>query len=166
MQAPEAAAEPSGPPPAVDDAPAATAAAVGPKTTNTPELDLPKLQSLPAEQQELFLLTFVAALRKHVLGLSPDDCTAQQFYLKKEIFQVLNLATPPPSRVVRNNLGRCASNSETRASSRADGSPEDAESIAALLGVVARSLARKSLREDRTLFDGRQPALCPEDQRG
>ncbi|KAK8849177.1 Pof6 interactor protein 1 [Apiospora arundinis] len=73
--------------------------------THTPELDLPKLQSLPAEQQDLFLLTFISTLRAHVLQLPPDDCTAQQFYLKKEVFQILNLTTPPPSRVVRNNVG-------------------------------------------------------------
>ncbi|KAB5558698.1 armadillo-type protein [Coniochaeta sp. 2T2.1] len=75
--------------------------------TANPELDLPKLQSLPAEQQDLFLLTFVSTLSRHVLSLAPDDCTAQQFYLKKEIFQILNLASPPPTRVIRNNLGRC-----------------------------------------------------------
>ncbi|CRK37837.1 hypothetical protein BN1723_018656, partial [Verticillium longisporum] len=72
-----------------------------------PELDLPKLQSLPADQQQLFLLTSVAALTKHVLALSNDDCTAQQFYLKKEVFQIINLTTPQPTRVVRNNLGKC-----------------------------------------------------------
>ncbi|CRK28177.1 hypothetical protein BN1708_015105, partial [Verticillium longisporum] len=71
------------------------------------ELDLPKLQSLPADQQQLFLLTSVAALTKHVLALSNDDCTAQQFYLKKEVFQIINLTTPQPTRVVRNNLGKC-----------------------------------------------------------
>ncbi|KEZ42926.1 hypothetical protein SAPIO_CDS5372 [Scedosporium apiospermum] len=76
-------------------------------STGNPELDLPKLQSLPPEQQELFLLTFVTNLSKHVHSLSPDDCTAQQFYLKKEIFQILNLPSPQPSRVIRNNLGRC-----------------------------------------------------------
>ncbi|KAF3770369.1 ARM repeat-containing protein [Cryphonectria parasitica EP155] len=75
--------------------------------TSTPELDLPKLQSLPIEQQDLFLLTFVSTLSKHVLSLSADDCTAQQFYLKREIFQIINLPTPAPSRVVRNSLGRC-----------------------------------------------------------
>ncbi|KAL7918884.1 armadillo-type protein [Trichoderma austrokoningii] len=81
-------------------------AATDPVTTN-PELDLPKLQALPAEQQDLFLLTFVSSLKKHVLGLAADDCTAQQFYLKREIFQIINLSTPQPSRVVRNNLGAC-----------------------------------------------------------
>ncbi|KAG6040878.1 hypothetical protein E4U41_006790 [Claviceps citrina] len=76
-------------------------------TVATPELDLPRLQALPAEQQELFLLTFLSDLKRHVLGLGADDCTAQQFYLKKQIFQIINLASPAPSRVVRNNLGKC-----------------------------------------------------------
>lgn len=75
--------------------------------TSTPELDLPKLQSLPPEQQDLFLLTFVSTLSKHVLSLPPDDCTAQQYYLKREIFQIINLPSPAPTRVVRNSLGRC-----------------------------------------------------------
>ncbi|KAH8737675.1 armadillo-type protein [Ilyonectria robusta] len=75
--------------------------------TANPELDVQKLQSLPAEQQELFLLTFVSGLSKHVLELAADDCTAQQFYLKKEIFQIINLSSPQPSRVIRNNLGKC-----------------------------------------------------------
>ncbi|KAF7556071.1 hypothetical protein G7046_g6405 [Stylonectria norvegica] len=75
--------------------------------TANPELDASKLKSLPTEQQELFLLTFVSGLTKHVLQLSGDDCTAQQFYLKKEVFQIINLASPQPSRVIRNNLGKC-----------------------------------------------------------
>ncbi|KAF4958142.1 hypothetical protein FSARC_11091 [Fusarium sarcochroum] len=91
------------------EAPAQTSEAQAPpdSTTANPELDLPKLQSLPAEQQDLFLLTFVSSLTKHVLGLEADDCTAQQFYLKKEIFQIINLSSPQPSRVIRNNLGKC-----------------------------------------------------------
>ena len=72
-----------------------------------PELDVKKLQSLSSEQQDLYLLTFVSTLTKHVESLSPDDCTAQQLYLKKELLQILNLAAPPPTRVIRNNLGRC-----------------------------------------------------------
>ena len=76
------------------------------QSTN-PELDVAKLKSLPAEQQDLFLLTSVSDLTKHVLSLEADDCTAQQFYLKREVFQVISLSTPAPSRVVRNNLGRC-----------------------------------------------------------
>ena len=77
------------------------------KRSDNPELDLQKLQSLPAEQQELFLLTFVTDLTKYVRKLEADDCTAQQFYLKKEIFRIINLAAPQPSRVIRNNLGLC-----------------------------------------------------------
>lgn len=76
-------------------------------TTPNPELDVAKLQSLPPEQQELFLLNFVSTLSRHVLALSPDDCTAQQFYLKKEIFRIINLPAPSPTRVIRNTLGRC-----------------------------------------------------------
>ncbi|SCV25881.1 related to rat omega-conotoxin-sensitive calcium channel alpha-1 subunit rbB-I [Fusarium fujikuroi] len=97
--------EPEGPAPA----PARNPEAQAPSDTATtnPELDLPKLQSLPAEQQDLFLLTYVSSLTKHVLDLAADDCTAQQFYLKKEIFQIINLSSPQPSRVVRNNLGKC-----------------------------------------------------------
>ena len=73
----------------------------------TPELDIKKLQSLPSEQQDLFLLTFLSTFTKHVESLDADDCTAQQLYLKRELLQILNLSAPPPSRVVRNNLGRC-----------------------------------------------------------
>jgi hypothetical protein len=76
-------------------------------TSPTPELDVKKLASLPSEQQDLYLLTFVSTLTKHVESLAADDCTAQQLYLKKELLQILNLAAPPPTRVIRNNLGRC-----------------------------------------------------------
>lgn len=75
--------------------------------STNPELELAKLQALPSEQQDLYLLTFVSNLTKHVEHLETDDCTAQQFYLKKEIFQILNLPSPAPTRVIRNNLGRC-----------------------------------------------------------
>ncbi|KAI6087165.1 ARM repeat-containing protein [Hypoxylon rubiginosum] len=85
-------------------APARTSTSI--TATSNPELDLQKLQSLPAEQQDLFLLNFVSTLAKHVQGLSADDCTSQQFYLKKEVFQIINLAAPSPSRVIRVNLGK------------------------------------------------------------
>lgn len=74
-----------------------------------PELDLIHLQTLPKEQQELFLLNFVSRLSRHVLSLDKDDCTAQQFYLKKEVFKLLKLPSPSPTRVIRQNLGRCLS---------------------------------------------------------
>ncbi|KAJ8111037.1 hypothetical protein ONZ43_g5722 [Nemania bipapillata] len=86
-------------------APASTPTPTRAPSTN-PELQLATLQSLPAEQQDLYLLKFVATLTKHVLALAADDCTAQQFYLKKEVFQIINLQTPSPGRVIRNNLGK------------------------------------------------------------
>ncbi|CAK7198854.1 hypothetical protein SEUCBS139899_001521 [Sporothrix eucalyptigena] len=92
---------------AAASATAATANAAAASTSPNPELDTMHLSNLPVEQQELTLLQFAATLDAHVRQLEPDDCTAQQFYLKKEIFKILNLTTPPPSRVVRNTLGRC-----------------------------------------------------------
>ncbi|ERS99946.1 hypothetical protein HMPREF1624_03315 [Sporothrix schenckii ATCC 58251] len=86
---------------------AATTNAAAASTSPHPELDTMHLANLPVEQQELTLLQFAANLDAHVRVLEPDDCTAQQIYLKKEIFKILNLTTPPPSRVVRNTLGRC-----------------------------------------------------------
>ncbi|KAK4165348.1 armadillo-type protein [Cladorrhinum sp. PSN259] len=86
------------------DAPRPSAAAAA---SSNPELDITKLQGLPSEQQELLLLNFVSTLSKHVLALDPDDCTAQQVYLKKEIFKIITLASPSPSRVIRNTLGKC-----------------------------------------------------------
>lgn len=75
--------------------------------SSNPEFDASKLQGLPPEQQELLLLNFVSTLSKHVFSLPPDDCTAQQVYLKKEIFKIIRLAAPPPTRVIRNTLGKC-----------------------------------------------------------
>lgn len=75
--------------------------------SSTPELDVKKLQALPTEQQDLYLLNFVSTLTKHVESLEPDDCTAQQLYLKRELMQILDLTAPPPTRVIRHNLGRC-----------------------------------------------------------
>lgn len=86
------------------DTPRTSAAAAA---SSNPEFDLSKLQGLPSEQQELLLLNFVSTLRKHVLELAPDDCTAQQFYLKKEIFKIINLSAPSPTRIIRNTLGAC-----------------------------------------------------------
>ncbi|CAK7263994.1 hypothetical protein SEPCBS57363_000846 [Sporothrix epigloea] len=85
----------------------ATAAAVTATASPHPELDTTRLSSLPVEQQELSLLQFAATLDAHVRQLESDDCTAQQFYLKKEIFKIINHTTPPPSRVVRSTIGRC-----------------------------------------------------------
>ncbi|RMZ72794.1 HEAT repeat [Pyrenophora seminiperda CCB06] len=71
-----------------------------------PELDIKKLHALPSEQQDLYLLTFTSDLARHVDSLDGDGASAHQIYLKKEIFQIINLASPAPTRVIRNNLGR------------------------------------------------------------
>ncbi|KAF1967359.1 ARM repeat-containing protein [Bimuria novae-zelandiae CBS 107.79] len=74
--------------------------------TSNPELDIKKLHALPSEQQELYLLTFSSDLARHVASLDADGASAHQIYIKKELFQIINLASPPPTRVIRENLGR------------------------------------------------------------
>ncbi|OQN95971.1 hypothetical protein B0A48_17914 [Cryoendolithus antarcticus] len=98
-------------PEAGPEAPATIAPAPSnlPKTKSDWELDVTRLHSLPSEQQELYLLSFTAGLAAHVENLSADGATAEQTALKKELFQVINLSSPPPTRVIRNNVGRCFS---------------------------------------------------------
>lgn len=71
------------------------------------ELDIPKLHALPSEQQDLYLLTFTSDLVQYVSGLDKAQLSAQQVFLKKELFKILNLSSPTITRVLRNNLGRC-----------------------------------------------------------
>jgi len=71
------------------------------------ELDVPKLHSLPSEQQGLYLLTFTADLVRHVDALNGDSVSAEQLPLEKELLQIITLSLPAPTRVIRNNLGRC-----------------------------------------------------------
>jgi hypothetical protein len=73
---------------------------------SNPELDVKKLHALPTEQQDLYLLTFTSDLARHVDSLDADGASAHQIYIKKELFQVIHLAAPAPTRVIRNNLGR------------------------------------------------------------
>ncbi|KAF3041566.1 hypothetical protein E8E12_007909 [Didymella heteroderae] len=73
---------------------------------SNPELDVKKLHALPTEQQDLYLLTFTSDLARHVDSLDADGASAHQIYIKKELFQVINLASPAPTRVIRHNLGR------------------------------------------------------------
>ncbi|KAF5848028.1 hypothetical protein GGP41_009262 [Bipolaris sorokiniana] len=76
------------------------------ESPTNPELDIKKLHALPTEQQDLYLLTFSSDLARHVAALDGDGASAHQIYIKKEIFQIVNLASPAPTRVIRNNLGR------------------------------------------------------------
>ncbi|CAI6333670.1 unnamed protein product [Periconia digitata] len=84
-------------------------AANGANASSNPELDIKKLHALPTEQQELYLLTFSSDLARHVASLDADGASAHQIYLKKELFQIINLPAPPPTRAIRNNLGRAFS---------------------------------------------------------
>ncbi|MCJ1385140.1 hypothetical protein MMC17_008259 [Xylographa soralifera] len=71
------------------------------------ELDIPKLHSLPSEQQDLYLFTFVTNLEKHIKSLKIEVLKDQQVELKKQILQIINLPSPSPTRPVRNAVGRC-----------------------------------------------------------
>ena len=88
--------------------PAPAAATNGEQAAQSPfQLDVAKLHSLPSEQQDIYLLTFTADLAQHVESLDGDGTSAEQASLKKELFQIINLSQPAPTRVIRNNLGRC-----------------------------------------------------------
>ncbi|KAL4872069.1 hypothetical protein BDV12DRAFT_5940 [Aspergillus spectabilis] len=71
------------------------------------ELDITKLHALPSEQQDLYLLTFTSDLVQHISALDKAQVSAQQKFLKQELFKVLTLSSPAITRVIRNNLGRC-----------------------------------------------------------
>ncbi|RDW83878.1 AP-1 complex accessory protein LAA1 [Aspergillus mulundensis] len=71
------------------------------------ELNITKLHALPSEQQDLYLLTFTSDLVQHISALDKAQVSAEQKFLKKELFKVLTLTSPTITRVIRNNLGRC-----------------------------------------------------------
>lgn len=71
-----------------------------------PELDVSKLHALPTEQQDLYLLTFVSELKKHVEQLSAESLPVHQASIKKEVIKIIGLGSPIPSRVLRNALGK------------------------------------------------------------
>ena len=73
------------------------------------ELDVSKLHSLPSEQQDLYLFTFVMRLESYVESLVPETLISQQTHLKSELLQVINLQSPAATRVIRKGLGRCFS---------------------------------------------------------
>ena len=69
-------------------------------------LDLPKLHSLPSEQQDLYLFTFTVELESYASSLDYETLCAQQTDLIQEAVQIINLSSPIPSKAIRNNLGR------------------------------------------------------------
>ncbi|KPI41616.1 Pof6 interactor protein 1 [Cyphellophora attinorum] len=87
-----------------------------PPTTSLPELDVSKLHALPTEQQDLYLLSFVADLRDAVASLSAEALPARQAAVKKEVIKIVGLATPVPSRVIRNGLATILADTFARGS--------------------------------------------------
>ena len=71
-----------------------------------PKLDIPKLHSLPSEQQDLFLFQFSVDLGNYTENLEYEGLCAQQSGIAKELVQIIKLSSPAPSRAVRNNVGR------------------------------------------------------------
>ncbi|KAL8863455.1 MAG: hypothetical protein Q9178_000136 [Gyalolechia marmorata] len=73
----------------------------------TMQLEVNRLHSLPSEQQNLYLLTFTLSLENHVCSLDHEEVCLQQLQVTKELLQIVQLAAPVPTRVIRNSLGRC-----------------------------------------------------------
>ena len=71
------------------------------------ELDVPKLHSLPSEQQDLYLFTYITSLDAYIKGLDAIKLSTSQSHLKKELLQIISLHSPSPTRVIRKGLGRC-----------------------------------------------------------
>lgn len=111
-------------------------------TAPQPALDVSRMHSLPSEQQDLYLLTFTASLDEHVSALDKDGVSAQQAHIKKELFQVIELSSPAPSRVIRNSVGRCFAEIFGRGDRRLL-----YESINELLGIINAGKGDKELRK-------------------
>ncbi len=69
-------------------------------------LDVPKLHSLPSEQQDIYLFTFSVELEGYVASLEYESLCVEQTEIAKELVQIINLSSPQPSKAIRSNLGR------------------------------------------------------------
>jgi HEAT repeat-containing protein 5 len=87
-----------------------------PDAASVPELDVSKLHSLPTEQQDLFLLTFVSDFRLAVRRLGAEALPTKQALIKKEAIKIVGLASPVPSRPVRISLAKTLADSFNRGS--------------------------------------------------
>lgn len=108
---------------------------------STPALDVSRLHSLPSEQQDLYLLTFTASLDNHVRSLDKDGVSSQQTHIKKELFQIIELSSPAPTRVIRNTIGRSFAEIFGRGDRKLL-----YESINELLGIINTGKGEKELR--------------------
>ena len=105
------------------------------------QLDIKKLHSLPSEQQDLYLFTFVSDLERHSKKLDHDAICTAQASLIQELFRVIELPSPAPTRVIRNNLGRCFAH----IFAKGDRKPLY-ESINRLLAIINASKLEKDLK--------------------
>ncbi|PUU78144.1 armadillo-type protein [Tuber borchii] len=72
------------------------------------QLDIAKLKTITEEaQQQLYVMSFLNNLEKLVNRLDEDGASAYQLYVKKELFKIITLSAPAPTRLVRNISGRC-----------------------------------------------------------
>lgn len=104
-------------------------------------LDVSKLHSLPSEQQDLFLLTFLSDLVRHVQRLDNDALSTHQASIKKQLVVILNLSSPILSRPIRESLGYIYTELFTRGSRNLL-----YESINELLEIINAGKAEKELR--------------------
>lgn len=70
-------------------------------------LDLSKIQPLTSEQQDLYLFTFTLDLEHYVSGLTHEEICLKQAALNQQLFQIVCLSKPHPTRAIRKSLGRC-----------------------------------------------------------
>lgn len=78
-----------------------------PEDTPAPQVEIEKLHALPSEQQGLYLLTFTSDLVRHVEKLDTEAASRQQAGIKKQLLDIINLSSPTPTRIIRNNVGTC-----------------------------------------------------------
>lgn len=71
------------------------------------QLNLPKLHSLPPEQRDLYIFTFVVDLEHHLGALGHDEICSKQIPIAQELLQIISLSTPVPTGAIRKGLGRC-----------------------------------------------------------
>ncbi|EDN08637.1 conserved hypothetical protein [Histoplasma mississippiense (nom. inval.)] len=88
-------------------APEAAASAGQDNADSYAELNVSKLHSLPSEQQDLYLLRFTADLVQYAATLDKVGLSSKQRSIIQELFKILKLPSPSPTRVIRNNIGRC-----------------------------------------------------------
>ncbi|KAI9890911.1 MAG: hypothetical protein M1814_003551 [Vezdaea aestivalis] len=81
---------------------------------SVPTLNLERLQSLPIEQRDLYLLTFSADVANLTSALNEDQTILLQADLKTELLQLVTLTTPFPTKAIRQNLGRAFSDIFTK----------------------------------------------------